>query len=116
MIEYFASPKKEKTSEDTIPFDGIAQVKAKLNGKEVQVSIDDDTTILDALIKKGANPPFSCSSGACSTCMAKLTKGTVDMDSCYSLEEEELSNGIILTCQAHPTSEAIELDYDVIKK
>ena len=112
MVEFFGTPKKDKNSVNS--FSGTAQIKVKLYGEEHNISIDDDTSILDALIKKGANPPFSCSSGACSTCMAKLTKGTVAMDSTFSLDKVDKENGYILTCQSHPTCEVVELDYDAV--
>ena len=112
MVEFFGKPKKDKNAVNT--FKGVAQVKVTLNGEEHYLSIDDDTAILNALTKKGANPPFSCMSGACSTCMAKLTKGTVVMDSSFALDRVDKEKGYILTCQAHPTSEEVALDYDVV--
>ncbi len=115
MVEYFASPKKEGDAAPVERFFGTAKITAQLKGKQHVVEIVDDTTILEALIKKGEEPPFSCSSGACSTCMAKLTKGTVAMDTAFALDENEIANGMILTCQAHPTSSDIELTYDIDK-
>ena len=112
MVEFFGTPKKDTDIVNT--FEGIAQIKVKLYGEEHHISIDDDTSILDALVKKGANPPFSCSSGACSTCMAKLTKGTVVMDSSFSLDTMDEEKGYILTCQSHPSCEVVELDYDAV--
>lgn len=113
MVEFFGTPKKDNNTVNT--FRGTAQVKVKLYGEEHNIAIDDDTSILDALVKKGANPPFSCSSGACSTCMAKLTKGTVVMDSSFALDKDDKENDYILTCQSHPTSEVVELDYDAVQ-
>ena len=113
MVEYFATPKKVDGDIVVERFKGTAKISVQLQGKQHNVEISDDTTILEALLKKGEEPPFSCSSGACSTCIAKLTKGTVAMDACYALEDDELANGMILTCQAHPTSERVELSYDV---
>lgn len=112
MIEFFGTPKKDENIFND--FKGVAQVKVQLYGKEHEVSIDDDSTIIDVLMKSGANPPYSCLSGACSTCMAKLTKGTVVMDSTFSLDSADKEKGYILTCQAHPTSEIVEIDYDVV--
>ena len=116
LVEYFASPKKETDETVKKTFLGTAKVTVALENQQHIVEIGDDTTILDALIKKGIEAPYSCSSGACSTCMAKLTKGTVSMDACYALEDEELANGFILTCQSHPTSEEVEVDYNVVNE
>ena len=60
----------------------------------------------------GADVPFSCKGGVCSVCKAKVIEGTVSMDLNYSLSEDDVEEGFILTCQAHPTSESIYVDYD----
>ncbi len=83
-----------------------------LDGQTVIIDIKDET-ILQSLIDDGYDPPFSCRSGVCTTCMAKLTKGTVEMEDNYGLDEDEVADGFILTCQSRPTSEEIELTYDL---
>jgi ring-1,2-phenylacetyl-CoA epoxidase subunit PaaE len=70
-------------------------------------------TILDGLLDKKIEVPYSCTSGACSTCMAKINKGTARMDACYGLDESEVAQGYILTCQAHPTSPELEITFDL---
>jgi ring-1,2-phenylacetyl-CoA epoxidase subunit PaaE len=57
--------------------------------------------------------PYSCKSGVCTTCKAKLLKGKVDMDVNYGLEPEEVADGFILTCQSHPETEEVIVDFDV---
>ena len=68
--------------------------------------------ILDAGMRNGIELPYSCKAGVCSTCKAKLVKGTVDMDISHGLEPHEIEAGYILTCQSHPTSDEVEVDFD----
>jgi len=72
----------------------------------------DGEDVLDAALGYGADLPFACKGGVCCTCKAKLTKGEVVMDVNYTLEPDEIEAGYILTCQAHPRSESIEIDFD----
>jgi ring-1,2-phenylacetyl-CoA epoxidase subunit PaaE len=71
-----------------------------------------DIPVLDAAIRVRSDAPFACKGGVCGTCRAKLVSGTVVMDTNYALEPEELAAGYVLTCQSHPTSPEVTLDYD----
>lgn len=68
--------------------------------------------ILDAGIHNGMNLPYACKAGVCSTCIAKLVEGEVDMDINHALTDQQLKDGFILTCQAHPVSDKVIIDYD----
>jgi len=68
--------------------------------------------ILDAALATGRDLPFACKGGVCATCKARLMEGTVTMDSNYALEPDELDAGFILTCQSHPRSHKIHVDFD----
>ena len=86
---------------------------ATLDGRKIETTVPAGKHLLFAVIDAGGDAPYSCTSGACATCMAKLTKGTVKMDACYALDESEVQQGYILTCQSKPTSEEVELTFDI---
>ena len=60
----------------------------------------------------GADLPYACKGGVCCTCRAKVTEGTVAMEVNYALDKDEVENGFVLTCQAHPTSDRVVIDFD----
>ncbi|OOP61134.1 phenylacetic acid degradation protein [Arthrobacter sp. SRS-W-1-2016] len=70
-------------------------------------------SILNAALRVRPDVPFACAGGVCGTCRAKLVSGTVSMDENYALEQDELDKGYVLTCQSHPTSESVTVDFDV---
>jgi ring-1,2-phenylacetyl-CoA epoxidase subunit PaaE len=70
-------------------------------------------SILNAALRVRPDVPFACAGGVCGTCRAKLVTGTVTMDENYALEQDELDKGYVLTCQSHPTSEEVTVDFDV---
>jgi ring-1,2-phenylacetyl-CoA epoxidase subunit PaaE len=68
--------------------------------------------VLDAAAAAGLEVPFSCKSGVCCTCRAKLLEGEVRMERNFALEKHEVAAGFILTCQAHPLTERVVLSFD----
>ena len=68
--------------------------------------------ILDAGMDQGMELPYACKAGVCSTCKAKLISGQVEMDLTHGLEKHEIEAGYILTCQAHPVSDEVVVDFD----
>jgi len=93
----------------------ISVVSVKVNGRTVIFDLSKDgENILDAAMNNGADLPFSCKGGVCATCKAKVINGDVDMDLNHSLSPQELEDGMILTCQAHPTTDTLVVDFDQI--
>jgi ring-1,2-phenylacetyl-CoA epoxidase subunit PaaE len=92
-----------------------AKINLRLDGRfiEFDLSLKGDTTILDAALQQGADLPFACKGGVCCTCKAKLIEGEVSMDVHWGLEEEEVEQGYILTCQSHPRTEKVVIDFDI---
>jgi len=83
-------------------------------GKEFHFIMDDDyDTILDGALAAGADLPFACKGGVCSTCKCKLIEGKVQMKVNYALEDKELANNFVLSCQSVPTSKKVVVDFDV---
>ncbi len=72
----------------------------------------DGSTLLDAAMRAGADLPFSCKGGVCSTCKAKVLEGEVEMEVCYGLEPDEIAAGYVLTCQTHPKSKRLVVSFD----
>ena len=91
----------------------MANLSVKVAGRKISLELEmGGENILDAAIENGADLPFSCKAGVCATCKAKVIKGKVEMDLNHSLTEQEVADGMILTCQAHPVTDDVEIDFD----
>lgn len=94
-------------------FMGESSVTALLDGEKVSIQLPTEgKTILEALDHAGMDVPYSCRGGVCCTCKAKIVEGTARMRINYALTDEEVAQGYILTCQAHPTSPVLKIDFD----
>lgn len=90
-----------------------AAITVKIDGMEFDFALPTDgSTLLDAAMRAGADLPFSCKGGVCSTCKARVIEGEVTMDVNYGLEPDEIAAGYVLTCQAHPRSKRIVISFD----
>jgi ring-1,2-phenylacetyl-CoA epoxidase subunit PaaE len=89
-----------------------AEVVVVLDGRSSTVTVAPDTPILDAAQRVRPDLPFACKGGVCGTCRARVTSGQVRMRRNYALEDEEVAEGYVLTCQAIPTCDEITVDYD----
>ena len=89
-----------------------AEVTVVLDGRSSTVTVAPDTAILDAAQKSRPDLPFACKGGVCGTCRALVTHGEVTMRRNYALEDDEVADGYVLTCQALPVSDKVTVDYD----
>ena len=105
------------TSEEgalTETHEGYTQVTVTLDDDTETFQMAQDNSVLQAALDAGMDPPYSCQGGICSTCIARITEGKVEMRKNQILTDDELAEGYILTCQSHPTTPTITIDYDDI--
>lgn len=117
-FELFTSPGQKKqtnVSNTQIQDDAPkSKVTIKLDGRSFDFELAyEGENVLDAALRQGADLPYSCKGGVCCSCRAKLVEGEVDMDVNYALEADEVKAGFILTCQAHPKTPSVVIDYDI---
>jgi ring-1,2-phenylacetyl-CoA epoxidase subunit PaaE len=123
-----ATLKEHNIAEKNIKFElfSTSSVENEIKGSaeghsKITVMVDDEATtfemsqkqtILEAALKQGLDAPYSCQGGICSSCLARVTSGTAEMKKNSILTDLEVAQGLVLTCQAHPTSTEIYVDYD----
>jgi ring-1,2-phenylacetyl-CoA epoxidase subunit PaaE len=110
-FELFSSTSYKK--EVTKSLDGNTEICIVLDDEETNFEMRMDELILDAALAKGLDAPYSCQGGVCSSCLAKVVEGNAVMERHTILDDDEIAEGLILTCQAHPTSDEVELTFDV---
>ncbi len=94
------------------PPSDAATVTVTLNGRRSTLPVDGDTqTVLDAVLATRPDAPYACKGGVCGTCRARVVDGAVEMDVNYALEADELAAGVVLTCQARPTTDVVRLEF-----
>jgi ring-1,2-phenylacetyl-CoA epoxidase subunit PaaE len=90
----------------------VARIEIRLNGLDHVVPLQAGETIVEAGLRQGLEMPYSCRGGMCCTCRARLIAGQVKMDRNFSLEPWETAAGYVLTCQSHPVTPTVAVDYD----
>ena len=107
-----SAPPVRRAPVETLEGEG-AKVTITLDGRRSTFTLPTDgPAVLDAALRVRADAPFACKGGVCGTCRAKVVEGTVEMDTNWALEPDEVEKGYVLTCQSHPTSDTVVLDYD----
>ena len=109
-FELFTTSCKKNKIEQSL--EGHTTITIMVDDEETTFEMSQKQTVLDAALKKGIDAPYSCQGGICSSCLARVTSGTAEMTKNSILTDKEIASGLILTCQAHPTSERIYIDYD----
>jgi len=95
--------------------DAMSQVTVRVAGRASNFELAMvGENILDGAMRNGADLPYSCKGGVCATCTAKVVEGEVEMDLNHALSEAEVAAGMVLTCQAHPVSSRVVIDFDAI--
>jgi len=91
---------------------GTVALHLTLDGRSTSTRMNPHTSILDAALRVRRELPYSCKGGMCASCKARLVDGEVRMDKNWALVESELAAGYVLTCQAHPLTETVTVNYD----
>lgn len=99
---------------------GMTEIQNRAEGVEISVTLDGRTrriafskgNILDSAREAGMAAPFACKAGVCATCRAKVTRGKVEMAARYGLNDDEVAEGYVLTCQSVPIGSGVAVDYD----
>ena len=117
-FELFTIPGQKSSAvttekKETAPTGPRSKVSVKLDGILFDFDLAyEGKSILDAALSQGADLPYACKGGVCTTCKAKLAEGEVEMEVNWGLEPEEVAQGYILTCQSHPKTEKVKVDFD----
>ena len=109
-FELFTSATSENKIQESLG--GHSKITILVDDEETSFEMSQKQTILEAALKQGIDAPYSCQGGICSSCMARVTVGTAEMKKNSILTDKELAEGLVLTCQAHPTSDTIFVDFD----
>jgi len=90
------------------------KVKIICDEIEYNLQMEEDKTILELALENDIDAPYSCQGGICSTCLAKLESGSVEMDNNQILTDDEIQDGYILSCQSRPRSDEVTINYDQV--
>ncbi|MEN9560116.1 MAG: hypothetical protein RLZZ502_1327 [Pseudomonadota bacterium] len=115
-IERFGVQRPKATVSRPVSGDSLTSkqewIEIVVDGATRQVPLQAGQSVLDAGLAAGLPLPYACKAGVCCTCRAKVLRGTVHMDANFTLQEAEMAQGFVLTCQSHPSSAAVCVSYD----
>ncbi|MFC0603391.1 FAD-binding oxidoreductase [Winogradskyella pulchriflava] len=112
LFELFTVPVENESESNTETLTGNSKIKVLVDDEEFEFEMSKEQSILEASLKQDIDAPYSCQGGICSSCIARLTEGQAKMRQNNILTDSEVAEGLILTCQAHPTSDSLVVDYD----
>src|SRR5690606_3355381 len=92
--------------------EGEVQLTITVDDDVSVFTMDNQKTVLEIALENDIDVPYSCQGGICSSCIARITEGTAEMRKNMILTDSEIAEGLILTCQAQPTSPILKVDYD----
>lgn len=110
-FELFSTTKTEDAVDASL-IDGNTKITVIVDDEESTFTMSQKKSILEAALAEKIDAPYSCQGGICSSCIARITEGEATMRQNNILTENEIAEGLVLTCQAHPTSPTIVVDYD----
>ena len=110
-FELFKAAKTTDVKEENIA-SGSTQITITVDDEITTFEMSQKQTILEAALDEDLDAPYSCQGGICSSCIARVTEGSATMTQNNILTESEVAEGLILTCQAHPTTPTMTIDYD----
>ena len=110
-FELFKAAKQEDTNTDTVAA-GKSKITIIVDDEESTFEMSTKQTVLEAALDEDLDAPYSCQGGICSSCLARIKEGEATMRQNNILTESEVAEGLVLTCQAHPKTSTIVVDYD----
>ncbi|MGZ0015644.1 2Fe-2S iron-sulfur cluster-binding protein [Yeosuana sp. AK3] len=113
-FELFKAAKSVDIVEQVLVESGLTKITVIVDDEETTFEMSQKQTILEAALDEDLDAPYSCQGGICSSCLARIKEGEATMRQNNILTEKEVAEGLVLTCQAHPTTPTIVVDYDAI--
>ena len=110
LFELFFSSSDEEIKQDQVKEEITAKIT--FDFEDFEIVVPKEMTILEAALENNIDVPYSCQGGVCSSCVGKITEGSVKMSINNVLSDGEISDGLTLACQAIPTSKNISINFD----